>query len=343
MRVHKQSSSAWIFLLTLLTCVFVTSHVPYSQASSTPNLYLDPPVVIVDLGKSFSINATIANVADLGGWELKLYYRNNILAIITATEGPFLKQGGSTAFFTVELNNNYNTTHGRIWLTCVLLGSVPGVNGNGTLTTINFQAVGGGNTTLHLTDTVLGDSQANPITHTTNDGNIQVIGISDIAITNVTPSKTIVGQGYTMKINVTVENQGDTTETFNVTAYANTTFIQTKTNTLPSGNSTTITLTWDTTSVAKGNYTITAYAEPVLGETDTLDNTFIDGTVYVGIVGDVNADDKVDMKDIGLCCLAYGSHPGDPRWNPNADINDDGKVDMKDIGIACMHYGETDP
>jgi len=330
-------------MLTLLTCAFIIFHIPCSQANSKPNLYVDPPFTLVDVEESFSVNASIANVTDLGGWELKLYYRNNILAIITATEGPFLKQGGTTAFFTVELNNNYNTTHGRIWLTCVLIGSVPGVDGSGTLTTINFQAVGGGNTTLHLTDTVLGDSQANPIDHTTNDGNIQVIGISDIAITNVTPCKTIVGQSYTMKINVTVENQGDLTDTFNVTTYANTTVIETKETTLSSGNSTTITLTWNTTGVAKGNYTISAYAWPVSGEMDTTDNTFVDGTVYVSIVGDVNGDDKVDMIDIGICCLAYGSYPGHSKWNPNADINDDDKVDMKDIGIACLHYGETDP
>jgi len=112
----------------------------------------------VNATETFNINATITDVTDLAGWELKLYYRNSILATVKATEEPFLKQGGSTAFFTVEFNNNYNTTHGRIWLTCTLLGNVSGVNGTGTLTTITFQAVAGGNTTLNLADTVLGDS-----------------------------------------------------------------------------------------------------------------------------------------------------------------------------------------
>jgi hypothetical protein len=41
----------------------------------------------------------------------------------------------------------------------------------------------------------------------------------DIAVVNVTASKTIVGRNYPMSITVTVENQGDYTETFNVTAY----------------------------------------------------------------------------------------------------------------------------
>jgi len=45
-------------------------------------------------------------------------------------------------------------------------------------------------------------------------------GVHDIAISNVTSSKTVVGQGFSSNINVTVENQGTYTETFNVTLYA---------------------------------------------------------------------------------------------------------------------------
>lgn len=172
--VRKTSYFIRVLLLIFITFPFITLYISSSQANSTATLYVDPPSTTVDIGESFSVNVSVADVTDLGGWEFKLYYRNNILTAVTAIEGPFLKQGGSTVFFTVELNNNYNTTHGRIWLTCVLLEGVPGVNGSGTLATINFQAVGGGNTTLHLTDTVLGDSQANLIDHTTTNGTVEV-------------------------------------------------------------------------------------------------------------------------------------------------------------------------
>jgi len=103
----------------------------------------------------------------------------------------------------------------------------------------------------------------------------------NISTTNITLLKTVVGQGYTMNINVTVANQGDYTEIFNITVYANTTAIATQTITLTSGNSTTITFTWNTTGFAKGKYTISAYAWPVPGETDTEDNTLPDGYVFV--------------------------------------------------------------
>jgi parallel beta-helix repeat protein len=167
--------------------------------------------------------------------------------------------------------------------------------------------------------------------------------IADVATTNITPAKTIVGQGYTIRINTTIQNQGDYEETFNVTVYANTTSIATQTVTLTSGNSTSITFTWNTTGFAKGNYTIKAIADTVQGEIDTTDNELIDGWVYVGLVGDVNVDGIVDIEDIYLIALAYGTMPGQPGYNPNLDINSDDIIDIADIYIAALHYGETDP
>ena len=57
---------------------------------------------------------------------------------------------------------------------------------------------------------------------------LYIVPVHDVAVTNVIPSKTVVGHGYSLNINITVANQGDYTETFNVTLYANTTTIETK-------------------------------------------------------------------------------------------------------------------
>jgi hypothetical protein len=113
--------------------------------------------------------------------------------------------------------------------------------------------------------------------------NIAIVTVKfhDVAVTNVASSKTVVGQGFSATINVTVANQGGQTETFNVTAYANATVIGLENVTLTAGSSATVTFTWDTTGFTKGNYTISAYAWPVPGETNTVDNTFVDGWVVV--------------------------------------------------------------
>jgi hypothetical protein len=179
--------------------------------------------------------------------------------------------------------------------------------------------------------------------------------IRDIAVTNATACKRVVGQGYSACINVSVENHGELTETFNVTAYANSTIIGTSVNViLTSGNSTTITFVWNTSGFAFGNYTISAYATSVQDETDTSDNTFVDSRVLVSIPGDINGDRKVNLEDIFALAKAFGSERNStdgwywhvPRriccpHDPSCDINNDGKIDLKDYFIACKNYGKS--
>jgi parallel beta-helix repeat protein len=158
-----------------------------------------------------------------------------------------------------------------------------------------------------------------------------------IAITSVVPSKTIVGQGYSMNATVTVANQGDYTETFNVTLYANTTAIATQSFTLASRNSTTITFMWNTAGFAYGNYTISAYVSLVLGETNMASNNYTGGRVLVSIPGDVDGERRVSALDLGLIGISMFTKPGMPGWNPNCDITNAGAVSAIDITIAGLY------
>jgi hypothetical protein len=137
-----------------------------------------------------------------------------------------------------------------------------------------------------------------------------------------------------------VADQGDFTESFNVTVFANTTSIASQNVTLSSGESTGITFTWNTTAFAYGKYTVSAYAWLVSGEINTANNNFTAGTVYLGVPGDLNGDGTVDIYDAILLAAAYGSTPGTPNWNPNADINGDGIVDIYDAIILAGNFGQ---
>jgi len=156
----------------------------------------------------------------------------------------------------------------------------------------------------------------------------------DIAIVNVTPSKTAVGQTYSVHINVATENQGDYTENFNVTIYVNTTIIATFTNLkVTSGSLTTLTFAWNTAGFARGNYTIKAVADQVPGETDTGDNT---GTCWILITkagdfgtiagGYYDFDDKCDYQDLFLFRKAYVQ-----QYHPLCDFDNDHDVDYLDL------------
>jgi len=59
---------------------------------------------------------------------------------------------------------------------------------------------------------------------------------------------------------------------------------------------------------------------------------------YVSLT-DLNCDGKVDIKDVAIVALAFGSYPEHPRWNPIADVNGDEKIDIKDIAKVAIDYG----
>jgi len=194
--------------------------------------------------------------------------------------------------------------------------------------------------------------------------------LHDIAITNIVPSKTVVAEGYghVIEIDVTIKNKGDFIEEVNlIFTCANSCVIPYIWSVaIDKGTSLTITFLWDTTGFAKGNYIISAYAWPVPGETDTLDNTLTDGWIIVAMPGDITGPDgwpdrKVDMRDIYPVARGFGAEhvtdPNDPRYcqywhktpcgscphTPNADINSDGKIDMRDIYVVARNFGKTDP
>jgi hypothetical protein len=60
-----------------------------------------------------------------------------------------------------------------------------------------------------------------------------------------------------------------------------------------------------------------------------------------GLMYDLNFDGKVDLKDVYLVGKAFGSSPGDPKWNPLADVNRDGRIDLKDYFVLAKHFGHS--
>jgi parallel beta-helix repeat protein len=162
----------------------------------------------------------------------------------------------------------------------------------------------------------------------------------DIALTKLATSKTVVGEGSDLKISLMAFNYGNSTENFNITMYINTTIIETREVTLTNRNSTTITFTWNTTGFIKGNYTISAQAEPVSGENDLSDNT-LECWVILTIPGDTNGDKTVNFLDAILLGTAFNSEPDDPNWNPNSDINGDNVINFLDAIILGVHFGQS--
>jgi hypothetical protein len=253
--------------------LFITVLPPLTGAE----IYVDPSQII-DLsmgpGSIISINITVANVASLGGCSFNLTYDPTVLNWIGF---DFLPAGGEypTAIITG------NTSAGFTWM--FLNYSNPITALSAPLTSLRFYVNSYGISLLSLTDTQLLDQNGNPMTHNEFGGIFANI-IRDVAVTNVVPALNWVYQTWTDNINVTVANLGNVTESFNVTAWYNSTAIGTvPIVNLGSNAQETVTIPWNTTGVASGNYTIMGTASFVPFETyfNITNNVYVDGIVQV--------------------------------------------------------------
>jgi len=106
--------------------------------------------------------------------------------------------------------------------------------------------------------------------------------IHDVAVVSVQPSSRSVFIGEKLTVSVRVKNNGNATESFNVTLYYDSTPIRKETvHSLPPTIEQTILFEWNTSNVEEGSYTISAHAEPVPGETNLANNWLEDGTITV--------------------------------------------------------------
>ena len=121
-----------------------------SDVPPDTTLRVEPQSTYAHARQSFAVDVTVTNVTDLFAWQFHMYYRSSVLNGTSITEGPFLITGSSTFFIIANFTDNYNATHGYMYISATRVGNVSGASGTGTLATIIFQAVGTGYSPLDL-------------------------------------------------------------------------------------------------------------------------------------------------------------------------------------------------
>jgi hypothetical protein len=154
-----------IVVCLIAILVVVLAYVILSSQTSSTVLSVEPKTVQETTGQNFTVNVSVSNVVDLYGWEFYLSWNSSLLDWVSVSEGSFLKSGGNTYF-----SHYLNTTDEHLVVDCTLYGQVPGVNGSGTLATIQFQVRESGTCDLNLYDTQLLDSTSRAISHTVQNG-----------------------------------------------------------------------------------------------------------------------------------------------------------------------------
>jgi PKD repeat protein len=161
---------------------------------------------------------------------------------------------------------------------------------------------------------------------------------------NTTGSGLYETAGY-LPMNVTVKNEGNTNETFNVAVYFDDFWLESETvSNLAPNSSMNVTFycgIWnDTWVLPKGVYNITAKAGPLPFETHLSDNNMtLQGVVRVYVPGDVNRDNVTNIQDVILLSNSFGKSIGQTDYNPAADLNGDGIVNILDLIIMSDNFG----
>lgn len=325
--------------LTTILCVTLafTATMLLAHGSPSPTLYVDPPSIenpTIMPNDTITIQIGITEVTNMKVCEFNLTFSPSILQIIRVTK---LKIQGQYPRLTMDISDSA----GYAWVNMSYNPAVT-IATNTSLVEIEFFVKGFGSTPLHFEDSTLRDSP-DDIPHGTQDGFVRIftrnVAVIDIYVTY---SETYVGR--VIPINVTVLNEGDIPETFTVSLYYDTTLVDTEpVIDLPPKENTTLTFDWDTGGVPASltPYTIKAESSALPNEANLTDNTLVDGTVKLKILGDVNGDGIVDINDLTAWDAAYLTHFGDLHWNEQADINYDGVVDKADGQIIIDHYRET--
>ena len=270
-------------MITLMLVPFLASAglmpVIASGSPPGPRISVEPPEIIdttmVPCFSDFTINVTIANVTGMKACEFNLTYDSSVITFITI---GFLRLNGQYPWLAIQSDD----VTGFLWANLTYLNAVTVIDPT-ALVMITFHLKNLGSTPLNLNDTKMMDPQGSLIPHDTYNGFFSAV-IRDVAVTRITLSATGAYAGWPVNVTVDVENNGNVSETFNLTAFFdnNTIGVITVTDLVPNEQRG-IVFAWDTTGVLEGNYTISAYATPVPYETHVSDNTLIDGIVWVMI------------------------------------------------------------
>ena len=173
------------YVLVLSIATFLIAYVPTPAKASPTSIEVVPHSTEPLLDEFLIVNITVNDVTDLYLWMFRLGWNKTVLQFNGINDQPFLeKDGGTTSGIMLSPSISEINEAGRIEeAACSLVGAVPGVNGSGTIATLNFTCLSIGNTSLefweesplHEPKTDLWDSDGETIPHTALSATVDVV------------------------------------------------------------------------------------------------------------------------------------------------------------------------
>lgn len=135
-------------------------------------IFVSPQTQTVSTGEQVAVEVRISDAASLYGFQFNLLYDESILDFSDAEEGTFLNEDGSADTFYMDPETPAPGTIKNV--ACSRKGQIGGVDGEGVLVVIKFNALSEGTSQLEIAGAMLSDSQVQSTSFTVDNGEIVV-------------------------------------------------------------------------------------------------------------------------------------------------------------------------
>jgi hypothetical protein len=156
-------------------------------ASPGLGVRIDPAIINVALGHTFSVNVMADGATDLGAFQFDILYDPAVVSVTTIELGPFLGSTGRTA---QPLKASIDNAAGTATFAAFSFGSSAGPEGTGLLATITLAAVGQGASALNLQNVLVTDTMARAQSTSVSGGRVMVAVPTPTSLPTVAPSPT---------------------------------------------------------------------------------------------------------------------------------------------------------
>ena len=129
-----------------------------NMATMPVSLALVPPTMSQAVGSTFQVALTVSNANDLYSVPVQMHFDPKVLSLVNVDVGELLGRDGQAPALVHRDEGN-----GSVTLSASRPPSAPGVNGQGTVATLTFKAIGAGDTAIALTKIGAKDSRQNSL------------------------------------------------------------------------------------------------------------------------------------------------------------------------------------
>jgi len=179
----KEYSIAFICLL-----IFYLGLSPYTAfAHLGLEIRIDPAIINVAPGQTFSANVMADGATDLGAFQFDILYDPAVVNVTAIELGAFL---GSTSRTAQPLGASIDNAAGTVAFAAFSFGSSAGPEGTGLLATITLTAVGPGTSALNLQNVLVTDTTARVQPTSVSSGRVMVAVQTPTSPPTVAPSPT---------------------------------------------------------------------------------------------------------------------------------------------------------